>query len=105
MNLGISKKLIFFSFLFTNFIQPIKSADLQKTNKIDENHFFHQSDLFNWNDKQSSLLLNYNSNKLPLEKNNVEKNSGVFLSATIENQKELIIQSDKQSVINNVLFA
>ena len=31
---GISKKVIFFSFLFVNFIQPLKSAELSKINKI-----------------------------------------------------------------------
>jgi len=30
---GISKKVIFFSFLFINFIQPSKSAELSKINK------------------------------------------------------------------------
>jgi len=31
---GISKNAIFFSFLFINFIQPLKSAELSKINKI-----------------------------------------------------------------------
>ena len=101
MNKGISKKLIFISFLFTNFIQSINPADLQKNNKADENLFFHQSNLFKSNHKNSSgLLLNNNSKKITLE-----KNSGLFLAAISENQNELIIQSDKQSEINNVLFA
>jgi len=30
---GISKKVIFFSFLFINFIQPSDSAELSKINK------------------------------------------------------------------------
>jgi len=30
---GISKKLIFFSFLFINFLQPSKSAEFVKINK------------------------------------------------------------------------
>jgi len=34
---GISKKVIFFSFLFINFIQPSKSAELSKINKDPEN--------------------------------------------------------------------
>jgi len=101
LNKGISKKLIFISFLFTNFIQSINPADLQKNNKADENLFFHQSNLFKSNHKNSSgLLLNNNSKKITLE-----KNSGLFLAAISENQNELIIQSDKQSEINNVLFA
>ena len=33
MILGISKKVIFFSFLFINFIQPSRSAELSKINK------------------------------------------------------------------------
>ena len=106
MNQGISKKLIFLSFLFTNFIQPIKSADLQNTNKIDKKLFFQKSNSVKWNQKKtSSLLNNDNSKKLPPEKNFFEKNSAIFLADIRENQKELIIQSDKQSEINNVLFA
>jgi hypothetical protein len=31
---GISKNAVFFSFLFVNFIQPLKSAELSKINKI-----------------------------------------------------------------------
>jgi len=34
---GISKKVIFFSFLFINFIQPSKSAELPKINKDKNN--------------------------------------------------------------------
>ena len=34
---GISKKVIFFSFLFINFIQPSKSAELSKINKDTNN--------------------------------------------------------------------
>ena len=106
MNQGISKKLIFLSFLFTNFIQPIKSADLQNTNKIDKKLFFQKSNSIKWNHKKSSSLLNNdNLKKLPPEKNFFEKNSAIFLADIRENQKELIIQSDKQSEINNVLFA
>ena len=91
MNQGISKKLIFLSFLFTNFIQPIKSADLQNTNKIDKKLFFQKSNSIKWNHKKSSSLLNNdNSKKLPLEKNYFEKNSAIFLADISENQKELI---------------
>ena len=106
MNQGISKKLIFYSFLFTNFIQPIKPADLQNTNRIDENLFSQKRDSVKWDQKKlSSLLDNNNKNKFSLEKNYFEKISKIFLAANSENQKELIIQSDKQSEINNVLFA
>ena len=35
--MGISKKLIFFSFIFINFIQPSKSAELSNINKNIDN--------------------------------------------------------------------
>ncbi len=101
MNQGIPKKLIFLSFLFTNFILPIKSVDLQNTNKIDKNLFFQKNDSVKRNFKKlSGLFDNNNSKELPLK-----KYSEIFLADITENQKELIIQSDKQSEINNVLFA
>ena len=37
MNLELSKKVIIFSFLFINLIQPGKSADLVRTNKRNNN--------------------------------------------------------------------
>ena len=106
MNQGISKKLIFLSFLFTNFIQPIKSADLQNTNKIDKKLFFQKRNFVKWHQKKSySLLDSNNSKKIPLEKNFFEKNPEKFLVALSKNQEELIIQSDKQSEINDVIYA
>ena len=76
---GISKKVIFFSFLFINFIQPSKSAELSKINKNIHNQ-------------------NYYLNLL-------KKKFDSFLVAKAEKQQELIIQSDKQSEINDVIYA
>jgi len=106
---GISKKVIFFSFLFINFIQPSKSAELSKINK----------DINNRNIK-ITLSNVYNLDILPNSQNNtpsnnlddsnyylkiLKKKTDSLLLAKAENQQELIIQSDKQSEINDVIYA
>ncbi len=105
MNIGISKKLIFPFFLFINFIQPAKSSYLDKLNEKD-NHLFSKEDfskILN-NKKLSNLSINNNFEKNILEKFK-EKNSNLLLADLIEKQEEIIIQSDKQSEINNVIYA
>ena len=42
---------------------------------------------------------------IPYYKKFLKKNSDSFLVAKAENQQELIIQSDKQSEINDVIYA
>ena len=101
---GISKNLIFFSFLFINFLQPSKSAEFAKINKnidIQNNYLI--------------LKKNFNEESLPgfpkISDNNtsylnlLQKNLDSFLVAKAEKQQELIIQSDKQSEINDVIYA
>ena len=99
----ISKKLIFFTFLFINSLQPSKSAEFAKINK-------------NINNQNTNLIWSETTNEQTLSSTskisdnnifyvNLNKNLESFLLAKAENQKELIIQSDKQSEINDVIYA
>jgi len=106
---GISKKVIFFSFLFINFIQPSKSAELSKINKV-------------INNRNSKITLS-NASNLDIQSNSqnrslgnnlddgneyvkfLKKKTDSLLVAKAENQQELIIQSDKQSEISDVIYA
>jgi len=106
---GLSKKVIFFSFLFVNFIQPSKSAELSKINK----------DINNRNikialSKESNFEITSNSHKKPFSNDHDEdtdyikflkKKTDSFLVAKADKQQELIIQSDKQSEISDVIYA
>ena len=83
---GISKKVIFFSFLFINSIQPIKSAELSKINKVINNQntkFLRSNPL-----SEKNLLRNSKSfnNKKPYV-NLLEKNFDSFLVAKAEKQQ------------------
>ena len=101
---GISKKVIFFSYLFVNFLQPSKSAEFTEIYK-------------NTNSQNINLILtkNISEESLPstskISKDNTSyvnlllKDPELFLVAKAENQQELIIQSDKQSEINDVIYA
>ncbi|MCQ9199911.1 MAG: DUF3769 domain-containing protein [Prochlorococcus marinus CUG1437] len=106
---GISKKIIFFSFLLINFIQPSKSAELPKINK-DINNRNIKITLSN----ESNLDISSNSQNDSLRndlddgnnyKKFFKKNTYSLLVANAENQQELIIQSDKQSEISDVIYA
>ena len=101
---GISKKLIFFSFLFINFLQPSKSAELAKINKNTNN----QNTKLIWSkfpdeDTLSNVshILDYDSSYV----NFLKKNHDSFLVANSDKQQELIIQSDRQSEVNDVIYA
>ena len=78
---GISNKLIFISLIFINLIQPSKSYDLKKIYKSQNNIEINLSNLKA--SHKSHPLLVVNSNK----------------------QNEIVIQSDKQSEINDVIYA
>ncbi|ABB49317.1 conserved hypothetical protein [Prochlorococcus marinus str. MIT 9312] len=78
---GISKKVISISLLFINLLQPLKSADLEKINRSENNTETKLSNLKRSN--KSELLLVSNSKQL----------------------NEIVIQSDKQSEINDVIYA
>ncbi len=101
---GISKKLIFFFFLFINFLQPSKSSEFAKINKNINN----KNTKFLWANSHVekdylSNLKNFNDQNSYL--NLLKKNFDSFLVAKAETQQELIIQSDKQSEINDVIYA
>ncbi len=102
---GIPKKVIFLSFLFINFIQPSKSAELSKINKNinNQNTQFLWSNTLSEKKKLSSNSKNFNDKNSFV--NSLKKNFDPFLVAKAEKQQELIIQSDKQSEINNVIYA
>ncbi len=101
---GISKKVIFFSFLFINLLQPSKSAEFKK---INENTNTQNVNLIRTNNDSeefipsSSNISDDNTSFLNL----LQKDLDLFLVAKAEKQKELIIQSDKQSEINDVIYA
>ena len=90
MNLGISKKVLLTSFLFINFIQPSKSAEFYKINK---------SELYQATQLNGKKLTNYKTFS------NSSKNLEPYLAVNTEKLQELVIQSDKQSEINNVIYA
>ncbi len=101
---GISKKVIFFSFLFINFIQPSKSAELAKINKNINN----QNAELHLSNNYIREILSINP-KISDDDNSYialfTKNLDSFSVAKAEKHQELIIQSDKQSEINDVIYA
>ncbi len=105
----ISKKVIFFSFLFINFIQPSKSAEISQINKTTYNRNtlltrFKSPNL----EHPSNFDYNLPNNDLNEETDYIKflnKKTDSLLVAKTEDQQELIIQSDKQSEINNVIYA
>jgi len=92
LNLGISKKLIFFSFIFINFIQPNKSADLFEINNKENKPIFQKklTTIFIDNPSSYSFFI---------------ENSESLLADLNKNQEELVIQSDKQYEIEDVIYA
>jgi len=100
---GISKKVISFSFLFISFLQPSKSAEFAKINKNTNN----QDTNFIWSKSSNETLIKPSliSDHNTSDENLLQKNIDPLLVAKAEKQQELIIQSDKQSEINNVIYA
>ena len=105
---GISKKLIFTTFLFINFLQPSKSDVLQKINREENN----ESSKLIWTEISNSITSFTSSDssfnnfgKFPLNKKNVKKFSDILLAEIKEKPTEIIIQSDEQSEINDVIYA
>ena len=106
---GISKKFIFTSFLFFNFIQPSKSTEFQIFKNLSNNRdtklvwskLLNSKTQINF----SNYTSNYNSEEIFIHKELQNKYSGKFLAEISQKQKELVIQSDKQSEIDNVIYA
>ena len=106
MNLEISKKVIIFSFLFINHLQPGKTADLVRTNKRNNNLASNNVFLNKLNNEKSSGSFFYhNFKKFFYDKQFLEKNSEYLLAGLTQKEEELIIQSDKQSEINDTIYA
>ena len=107
MILGISNKVILSFFLFINFIQPSQSAEEHKTKKIHNK----QSSRIIWTKIPNKLIKsnfsksNINSFEDFPDNELVLKDEEKLLANIMENQKELVIQSDKQSEINNIIYA
>ena len=78
---GISNKVIFISLIFINLIQPSRSADLEKIYKS-ENYIENNLSNFKTQNIYNPLLV-INSKK----------------------KNEIVIQSDKQSEVNDVIYA
>ncbi len=106
---GISKNAVFFSFLFVNFIQPLKSAELSKINKIINDRNIKTtlpniSHIEISSNSQNNSLNSYLEDHANYEKFLKTKTNSLLI-AEAENQQELIIQSDKQSEISDVIYA
>ncbi len=102
---GISKNVIFFSFLFINFFQPSETAELLKISK-DTNNRIIKKTLSNVSNLEisSNTLSNYLDDDTDYVIS-LTKETDSLLVAKVENQQELIIQSDKQSEISDVIYA
>ena len=99
---GIPKKIIFFSFLFINLLQSSKSAEFLKINKNSNNlntKFIWSGTSFGGTLSNSSVISNENITNINL----IKKNLNFFLASKPEKQQELIIQSDKQFEITDVI--
>ena len=109
MILGILNRVIFYFFLLVNFIQPSKSDEYNKINKTQNN----ESNKLSWSKLSNNNKYSFNSTKLflntynrkPTHKRIFKENFELLFATNNENKQELIIQSDKQSEKNNVLFA
>ncbi len=101
---GIFKKVIFSSFLFINFIQPSESAEFQKINKNIDNRNVKLPVPISSSAETSSSTIKIFSDTKP-QVNLSRKNIDSLLVAKSEKKQELIIQSDKQSEINDVIYA
>ncbi len=101
---GISKKVIFYSFLFINFLQPSESAEHLQINK-NINNRNKKLALSKISNKETSSIFSETFFDTTPYVNLLKKNLDSLLEAKVRNQEELIIQSDKQSEINDVIYA
>ncbi len=109
MILGISNKVIFYSLFFINILQPSKSAEYSQFIEIinNRNTELSSSKIINEENLSNSLKTSYKNDfdKNVANEKSLKENLDSHLIANSENQRELIIQSDKQSEINDVIYA
>ncbi len=106
---GISKKAIFCSLIFFNILQPSKSAEESQIIKVINN----RNTQLSWskisneetlsNPSRNTFINNYEKNIF--NKKFLKKDIDPYLVTNKANQVEVIIQSDKQSEINDVIYA
>ncbi len=101
---GISKKVIFSFFIFINFLQPSKSAEFSKINKIVHSRNINSTNVDIPSRPQDNFFRN-NLYDYPTYLEFLKKKPDSFLVAKAQNQQELIIQSDRQFEINDVIYA
>ena len=109
MNSDLSNKVIFFPLLFINFIQPSYSVNLLQiyesenylTDKLNWSKVTNNKTLPNYSDFSFKDKFEFN----PFDKKLLKQYSDPFLAFISNNPKELIIQSDKQSELNDVIYA
>ncbi len=104
---GISKKLIFSFFLFINLVQPSNSADLKKINSSEDN--LSPEIIGGKKSKiiETSISKQFFDNFFQFSDNDkfLKKDTDLLSAEISENKKELVIQSDKQSEVNEVIYA
>ena len=101
MYLGKLKKLISSIFIFINFTQSANSFDLNKISKIDNNLVL-QQDLSKILKNKNSSNFSFKGNK---EKKLLKKNLNPLLAEFNQKQEEVVIQSDEQSEIKDIIYA
>jgi len=104
LNSGITKKVIFSFFLFVNFLQPSKSAEFLKINKNINNRNIKLTFSKISDEVTPSIYYKYFDDTSP-HLNSLQKNLDPHLVSKAENQQELVIQSDTQSEVNDVIYA
>jgi hypothetical protein len=107
LNLGISKKVIFSFFFFINFIQPGNSKNFLDLHTGEDNqlYLFNRSKISNKKNSLISSKLVEGSFEENIVKRSSNKNVVPFVAFSREKQDELLIESDKQSEINEFIYA
>ena len=105
---GILKKVIISSLLFINFIQPSKSSELEKLSRNNNNLDIKLSKIkksnINYSLSSSNLLFKNEHEKTFVDKKLLNQFEAL-LTVNSEKQNEIEIQADKQSEINDVIYA
>ena len=109
MNLGTSKKVIFTCLFILNFTQPSNSTEFQRLNELEE----YKSTNLGWSkisyketsSSSSKAIFNKHFNKIPSDKKKFTKKENQLLADKRENKQELVIKSNQQSEIDNVIYA